>query len=86
MPDTTLHLLCPLAERLVSSAAYPRFSVAVPLSPLRCQYLLAACARKLSEGTSGILCTYMDVLPTAGATQLNRMVGAYSNAIVLVAT
>lgn len=28
----------------------------------------------------------MDVLPTAGAMQLNRIVGAYSNAMVLVAT
>lgn len=28
----------------------------------------------------------MEVLPTAGAMQLNRMVGAYSNAMVLVAT
>jgi hypothetical protein len=28
----------------------------------------------------------MEVLPTAGAMQLNRIVGAYSRAIVLVAT
>lgn len=30
--------------------------------------------------------TYIDVFPTAGQMQLNRIVGAYSSAIVLVAT
>ena len=88
MPDTTLHWLYPLVEQLASSAANPRSFAVVPLHRLHFQYLLATCTRQRRPSKpSGTVCvTHIDVSPTAGAMQLNRMVGAYSNAIVLVAT